>query len=97
MFITNNLNGREGGFQMVFKNGWTVSVEWHEDAFSDEENRTAQIGAWDKDLNWFVFDEGKIDADTIKGYVAPEQVASFIKMISMLEGELGGLNDGLGI
>jgi len=31
MFITNNLNGREGGFQMVFKNGWTVSVEWHEE------------------------------------------------------------------
>ena len=90
MFITNNsrysltLNGSPDGFSMKFKNGWTVSVQWHKDAYSHDDNTTAEIAAWDKDNNWFVFDR---NAETVKGWQTPEEVAEFIKMISMLEME----------
>ena len=85
MFITNNiLNGSPDGFSMKFKNGWTVSVQWHKDAYSDDDNTTAEIAAWDKDNNGFVFDR---NAETVKGWQTSEEVAEFIKMISMLEGE----------
>ena len=90
MFITNNsrysltLNGSPDGFSMKFKNGWTVSVQWHKDAYSHDDNTTAEIAAWDKDNNWFVFDR---NAETVKGWQTPEEAAEFIKMISMLEME----------
>ena len=85
MFITNNiLNGSPDGFSMKFKNGWTVSVQWHKDAYSDDDNTTAEIAAWDKDNNGFVFDR---NAETVKGWQTSEEAAEFIKMISMLEGE----------
>jgi len=78
MFVTNSLGGRfDEGFQMKFKNGWTVSVQWHEGAYSDEENKTAEIAAWNKDDVWYDFGH-----DTVKGWQTPEDVASFIKMIS---------------
>jgi len=87
MFETTNISKRkttDDGFHMKFKNGWTVSVQWHKDAYSHDDNTTAEIAAWDKDNNWFVFDR---NAETVKGWQTPEEVAEFIKMISMLEGE----------
>ena len=82
MFITND-NGSPDGFSMKFKNGWTVSVQWHKDAYSHDDNTTAEIAAWDKDNNWFDFSP----FDNVQGWQTPEEVAEFIKMISMLEGE----------
>ncbi len=79
MFITGSSMDRNCGFQMKFKNGWTVSVQWHKGAYSDDDNTTAEIAAWDKDNNWFVFER---NVDTVKGWQTPEEVATFIKMIS---------------
>tara|TARA_R110000823_G_scaffold69804_1_gene161422 strand:+ start:201 stop:488 length:288 start_codon:yes stop_codon:yes gene_type:complete len=85
MFKTTNISKRkttDDGFHMKFKNGWAVSVQWHEGAYSDKGNTTAEIAAF-KDNNWFVFDDE--NGDTVKGRQTPEEVAEFIKMISMLE------------
>ena len=86
MFITNNiLNGSPVdrdcpyGFSMKFKNGWTVSVQWHKYAYSHDDNTTAEIAAWDKDNNSIMCKGRK--------WQTSEEVAEFIKMISMLEGE----------
>ena len=73
--------GSSEGFKIKFKNGWTVSVQWHEGAYSDEENKTAEIAAWHEDDVSYDF-----GYDTVKGWQTPEEVAEFIKMISMLEG-----------
>lgn len=38
----------------------------------------AEIAAWDKDDNWYNFDND----DTVKGYVSANQIANFIQKIS---------------
>ena len=82
MFETTNISKRkttDDGFHMKFKNGWTVSVQWHKDAYSHDDNTTAEIAAWDKDNNSIMCKGRK--------WQTSEEVAEFIKMISMLEGE----------
>jgi len=39
--------------------------------------QTAEIAAWDKDGNWHSFGH-----DQVKGWCSPEEVASFLQMVS---------------
>ena len=68
----------EDGFTMGFRNGWTVSVQWHQGAYSDAQNSTAEVAAWDEDGKWWIFDDG----DTVAGWQTPEEVAEFLHKIS---------------
>lgn len=80
------------GFHMTFDNGWTASVQWGSgnycenfdlDARSADANagangsKTAEIAAWDKDRNWYNFGD-----DTVKGYVTPNEVLTFLNMVA---------------
>lgn len=81
------------GFQMKFANGWTASVQWGNGNYCDNRNmrysptanieagakgsKTAEIAAWDASGEWYNF-----GADTVKGYCTPDEVATFINMVS---------------
>lgn len=39
------------GFKVVFDNGWTVSVQWHEITNSDRGLTTCELWAWDSKDN----------------------------------------------
>jgi len=73
-------NGR--GFSMTFQNGWTVSVQWHDGAYSDKNNATAEVAAWNKHGEWFDFGH-----DTVQGWQTPEEVVEFFNMIKELGDE----------
>lgn len=85
MFSCNRTNGN--GFHLSFENGWTVSVQWGDGTYSsDRETRgnfipskDAEVGAWDKDGNWWKFEE-----DSVQGYKSAAEVVDFANMISKL-------------
>jgi len=78
------------GFQMTFKNGWTVSVQFswcnycsnqhkrHHQIFSSSD---AEIAAWDENGVRYRFDE----SNTVKGWCKPDEVADFIVQIAAIE------------
>jgi len=68
------------GFHITFANGWTVSVQWHKYAYSNENNSTAEIAAWDSNGDWYRHSNG----DTVEGWASPERVAEFVSEISKL-------------
>jgi len=70
------------GFHMVFANGWTVSVQWHDFSYShargikgDVDSPTAEVWAWK--------DHEKKSSAPI-GWQTPEQVCEFMQEISQL-------------
>lgn len=76
------------GFQMMFDNGWTVSVQFGVMCYSSNQNKfpfgtipyradTAEIAAWDENGVWYQFDEN----NTVKGWCGPNEVADFIAMV----------------
>jgi hypothetical protein len=73
MFKVNDNSGT--GFHIVFGNGWTASVQWGSYNYAD--GQTAEIAAWDKDGNWHSFGH-----DQVKGWCSPEEVATFLQMVS---------------
>lgn len=79
-------NGK--GFKMTFANGWTVSVQFggynyceHYDKQSGYQgpSKNAEVGAWDKDGNWYDF-----GFDTVKGYMSTNEVLDFMNMIASM-------------
>ena len=80
------------GFQMTFKNGWTVSVQFGPGNYCENRNydiqswlkapddlecKNAEIAAWDANRKWYDF-----GSDQVKGWCTADEVASFITMIS---------------
>jgi hypothetical protein len=67
------------GFQMIFANGWTISVQWHHGSYSEgryNENGqsiNAEIAIWDNDGEWYNF-----GSDTVKGYCTPDEVLEWM-------------------
>lgn len=73
------------GFQMMFRNGWTVSVQFGKTNYADnpnhfDESEKAEIAAWDENGNWYKFED-----DTVKGWCEPNLVAAFMSMIAEKE------------
>lgn len=82
MFKVNDNGGT--GFHIVFGNGWTASVQWGRGTLSENrfgtsrtESADAEVAAWDKDGNWYSFGD-----DNVRGWCTPEEVASFLQMVS---------------
>ena len=79
------------GFQMKFKNGWTISVQWHTGAYCERKNLehtedskpsesiNAEIAAWDKDGNWYQFEH-----EQVLGWQTADEVAEWMDIISSL-------------
>jgi len=77
------------GFQIMFENGWTVSVQFGRGNYCDNRSMKfvgqeivnkspdAEIAAWDENGVWYKFDE----SNTVKGWVKSDEVADFIAMI----------------
>jgi hypothetical protein len=73
------------GFQIMFENGWTVSVQFswcnycsnqhkkHHEIYSSSD---AEIAAWDEQGAWYRFDN-----DTVKGWCKPDEVADFMSKV----------------
>lgn len=73
------------GFHMTFENGWTVSVQFGKYNYANNRQNTdsspdAEIGAWDKDGNWYKFPG--FNGETVRGNQYPNDVAEFIAMIA---------------
>jgi hypothetical protein len=58
-FKTTTELGFHDGFQMTFKNGCTISVQFSKHTYSDAGETTAEVAAWDNQGNWLMFDEDK--------------------------------------
>jgi len=81
------------GFQMLFENGWTISVQFgygnycqnnhHPNGFYFSKNQEAttsedaEIAIWDNEGNWYNFGD-----DTVKGYCSTNEVAEWIDKVS---------------
>jgi len=79
------------GFQMTFKNGFTISVQFGVGnycergrlSFEDEvkedrvESKNAEIAIWDNEGKWFDFGH-----DQVKGYCDTDEVAGWITLCS---------------
>ena len=77
------------GFQMTFKNGLTISVQFGTGNYCERrqviapiqgemkmsivESNSAEIAIWDKEGTWFSFGH-----DTVKGWVDADEVATWI-------------------
>ncbi len=53
-------------FKMTFLNGYTVSVAFGENSFSDKGRTTAEIAIWDADGNWYMAQTGDVDLPLVK-------------------------------
>ena len=76
------------GFQMTFESGWTISVQWGRGNYCERmnssidedrkqmtvESTSAEIAIWNKDGEWYTFDNG----DTVLGYLTADEVAEWI-------------------
>ena len=77
---------------MTFANGWTISVQWGANTYSDNRNKdpftalspipmdstTAEIAIWN-DVDHEMMDFGD---DNVKGYCDANEVASWIERVS---------------
>ena len=80
---------RNSGFQMEFKNGITISIQFSTKNYCERksmtapiqgemkiervESNTAEIAIWDKEGKWFDFGH-----DQVKGYCDTDEVATWI-------------------
>ena len=79
------------GFQIIFENGWTASVQfgggnyadnryteigWDKKEYSFVESKTAEIAAY-KNKKWHRF-----DSDDVKGYCTPAKVLEFLNVVA---------------
>jgi uncharacterized protein YneR len=47
------------GFQMMFENQFTISVQFSKHNYSDQGKTTAEVAAWNSNGDWFYFDDNK--------------------------------------
>ena len=73
--VNNKLYGN--GFSMVFENGYTISVQLGEIAYSDGE-KNAEFAAWDAEGNYVHFEEGM----DVVGWQTTNDVAKMIDIVS---------------
>lgn len=71
------------GFQMIFENGWTVSIQFGKANYADNPRNAdqctkAEIAAWNQNDVWHKFANG----DTVSGWATADEVAEFIAMIA---------------
>lgn len=75
------------GFQMTFKNGWTISVQFGIGNYCDNKYRAivrtddiscedAEIAIWDEEGKWYNF-----GSDEVKGYCSADEVAEWIDKV----------------
>lgn len=96
--MTNNTPGFAStgnrGFQMTFKNGMTISVQFGAGNYCSRRNFNsdvhgelkqhivqspdAEIAIWDSNGDWFYF-----GSDQVRGYITPDEVADWIEAIRM--------------
>jgi hypothetical protein len=74
------------GFQMTFQNGCTISVQFNGRNYCDEGKTTAEVAVWDKDDNWFYFDDNKWNIIENKGtdVMSQQTTDDVARMISEL-------------
>lgn len=74
------------GFSMSFENGFTISVQFSKHHRCDAGNTTAEVAIWDKEDNWYLYDEGtwyKLPQYAeVMSYQTAEQVAHLIERTS---------------
>jgi len=71
-------NEHNNGFHMVFKNGYTISVQFSKTNYSDGGETTAEIAAWDSDRKWVKLGEH----DDVRGWCSPDEVLEVMNMIA---------------
>ena len=71
-------NDWHDGFQITFKNGYTVSVQFGKGNYSDGGETTAEVAAWDQDGNWVRLS----DNDTVRGWCSPDEVLEIMNEVA---------------
>jgi hypothetical protein len=66
------------GFHMVFKNGYTMSVQFSKTNYSDGGETTAEIAAWGPDGQWLKLS----DHDDVRGWCSPDEVLEVMNMVA---------------
>ena len=90
-FVCSKYKGNHG-FMMKFANGWTISVRWGENNYSDHSHmhhtaealeqqfakaNTAECAVWDAEGTWQQF-----GYDTVRGHMDSDAVAKLITEVS---------------
>lgn len=88
------------GCQIVFENGYTLSVQWGSGTYStnhhsigrravpfDEEPGSAEIAVWNASGEWF--DWG---GDTVKGWNTPDDVLKVVEAVASWPSDAFGVN-----
>jgi hypothetical protein len=63
---------------MVFKNGYTMSVQFSKTNYSDGGVTTAEIAAWGPDGQWLKLS----DHDDVRGWCSPDEVLEVMNMVA---------------
>jgi hypothetical protein len=71
-------NEHNNGFHMVFKNGYTMSVQFSKTNYSDGGVTTAEIAAWGPDGQWLKLSEH----DDVRGWCSPDEVLEVMNMVA---------------
>ena len=71
-------NEHNNGFHMVFKNGYTMSVQFSKTNYSDGGETTAEIAAWGPDGKWMKLSEH----DDVRGWCSPDEVLEVMNTVA---------------
>ena len=71
-------NEYHNGFHMTFKNGYTMSVQFGKNNYSDGGETTAEIAAWGPDRKWVKLSEH----DDVRGWCSPDDVLEVMNMVA---------------
>lgn len=75
------------GFHLVFKNGWTVSVQWGRSMYCDTrdsgapDSPTAEIACWPPNGGMVQFTDG----DEVSGWASADVVAKFCAYVAAID------------
>ena len=80
-------NGFSNGFHMTFENGWTISVQigkgnYISDREHDGQSVDAEIAAWDKNGEWYTFEDSQ---DQVLGWQTPDQVLFWMNFFANMK------------
>jgi len=71
-------NEYHNGFHITFKNGYTMSVQFSKNNYSDGGETTAEIAAWGPDKKWMKLSEH----DDVRGWCSPDEVLEVMNMVA---------------
>lgn len=71
-------NEYHNGFHMTFKNGYTMSVQFGKNNYSDGGETTAEIAAWGPDKKWMKLSEH----DDVRGWCSPDEVLEVMNTVA---------------